>query len=74
MQNPESRPTGSGDSPIGRAFRRSLGVIVLLALGVVALVYMQLREPPQTPADDSPVSAPRRAEPAQAEPPPVSYT
>ncbi len=73
MQNPESRPTGSGDSPIGRAFRRSLGVLVLLALGLLALLYLQLRQPPPAPVDESPVSAPRRAEPAQAEPPPVTF-
>ncbi len=55
--------TGAGDALIGRAFRWSLLVIVLLVAGGALLLYVRFGPAEKPPAgDDSPVMAPRRAE------------
>jgi hypothetical protein len=73
---PEGRDTGvSGDAVIGRAFRWSLLVILLLVVVGGMLAYLELGPAEKAPpGDDSPVMAPRKAEPKTAPLPRVSFT
>lgn len=69
-----NEPGPADDAVIGRAFRWSLAVIVVLALGGAGIAYVVLRPPPAPPVKQTVLELPKLRVRPEAEPPTVAFT
>lgn len=76
-QNPQTEPEEIAhvdDTVIGRAFKISAAVLLLIAIGVAVTIVMARRKKPAGPVQMTAITAPTPAVKAVAEPPTVKFT